>query len=172
MQLMRSRLRADRADDGGFTLIELMIVLAILALVMGVLFNTLWQTQKAEVYTRGRTEALDGMRTALNRMTKDLRQTYSINGLPTATQLDVNTYVQGTRARVVYDMSGGTLTRTEDGGAPVVIQSGLTNASIFNYTADVPNLVEIVFALKPSNLPDTTLTLEAEIRFRNLQNSS
>ena len=141
--------------------------MALLLVVMGVLFNSLWQAQKAELYTRGRTEALDGMRIGINRMAKDLRQTYDINGTPTATSMDVDTYVKGERAHVVYDMSGGTLTRTEDGGAPVVIQGGLTNSSIFIYDPDAPNIVKIVFAVKPSNLPDTELTLDAEVQFRN-----
>ena len=102
-------------------------------------------------------------------MTKDLRQAYSINGTPTATNLDVNTYVNEQPARVVFDMSGGTLRRSVNGGTPGVVQIGLTNGSIFDYSPDAtaPDVVTITFQTKPSNLPDTTLTLDAEITFRN-----
>jgi Tfp pilus assembly protein PilV len=167
-----ARRRHDRGvKDAGFTLIEILIVMTLLMVVMGILFSMLWQAQKSEMYSRGRTEALDSMRTALDRMTKDLRQAYNINGAPGPKSLDVDTYVNGAKVRVVYDMSGGNLTRSVNAGPPVIIQADLRNASIFTYTPDanVPTLVSVVFAVKPPNLPDTTLTLEAEVRFRNLR---
>jgi hypothetical protein len=131
--------------------------------------NTLWSVQRSEVYVRGRSAAIDDMRSALNRMTKDLRQTYAINGVPTSTHLDVQTYIKGVEARVVFDMSGGTLKRSVNGGGAVTIQDGLTNASIFTYSPDAsaPDVVMITFAVVPSNRPDTTLTLNAEVTFRN-----
>jgi hypothetical protein len=109
------------------------------------------------------------MRNSIARMTKDLRQAYAINGTPDATTLDVNTYVNGVKARVFYDMSGTTLTRRINGGPAIPVQKGLTSSSIFTYTPDAtnPDLVSIVFVVKPPNLPDTTLTLNAEVTFRN-----
>jgi prepilin-type N-terminal cleavage/methylation domain-containing protein len=158
----------ERAQNG-FTVLEVVITTALLALVIVVLSSTLWQVQRSEAYSRGRTAALDDMRISIARMTKDLRQAYEINGTPSATSLDVNTYVNGAPARIVYDMGGDTLTRTVNGGTAVVVQDGLTNASIFTYTPDAtaPDVVSIVFVVEPPNLPDTTLTLNAEITFRN-----
>lgn len=169
--MLTARLRSLRAEERerGITVVEVVVVMSLLSIVMAVILSTLWQAQRGEAYTRGRTAALDEMRISLNRMTKDLRQVYEINGTPTATYLDVDTYVDGVPAQVVFDMSGGTLRRTVNGGSPSIVQSGLTNGSIFTYTPDAtsPNLVTITFQTKPSNLPDTTLTLEAEITFRN-----
>ena len=109
------------------------------------------------------------MRASIGRMTKDLRQAYNINQPATDTRLDVDTYVDEQPARVVFDMSGGTLTRSVNGGTPTIVQDGLTNSSIFTYAPDAlaPDVVSIVFAIKPQNLPDTELVLNAEITFRN-----
>jgi prepilin-type N-terminal cleavage/methylation domain-containing protein len=174
MQLTPARLSAPRRraapdDERGFSILEVVITISLLAIVMFVLSTSLWQVQRSESYSRGRTEALDTMRTALGRMTKDLRQAYAINGTPDATTLDVNTYVNGVPERVLYDMSGSTLTRRVNGGPAVPLQKGLTSQSIFTYTPDAqfPDVVSIVFVVKPPNLPDTTLTLNAEVTFRN-----
>lgn len=171
MQLTRPspRARGGERTEQGFTIVEVVIATALLSIIMAVVASSLWQIQRSETYSRGRTAALDDMRVSINRMTKDLRQTYSINGSPSATNLDVNTYVDGSPARVAYDMGGGALTRTRDGGTPVVLLTGLTDESIFTYTPDAttPNLVSIALAVKPSNLPETTLELTSEITFRN-----
>jgi prepilin-type N-terminal cleavage/methylation domain-containing protein len=161
--------RRVQGEERGFTIVEVMISISLLAIVMGVLCSSLWTVQRNEQFSRGRTEALDSMRNSINRMTKDLRQTYSINGTPDATTLDVNTYVNGVKARVFYDMSGTTLTRRVNGGPAIPVQKGLTSSSIFTFTPDAtnPDLVSIVFVVKPPNLPDTTLTLNAEVTFRN-----
>ena len=171
MQLKRPATRAagrDRAEQG-FTLLEVVIATSLLSIVMVVLSSSLWQVQRSETYSRGRTAALDDMRASINRMTKDLRQAYELNGTPSATLLDVNTYIDGTPARVAYDMGGDRLTRTVDGGPGTDLLTGLTDESIFTYTPDAttPNLVSIALAVKPSNLPETTLELTSEITFRN-----
>jgi prepilin-type N-terminal cleavage/methylation domain-containing protein len=167
--MMPTRRRTSAEDESGFTLVELIIVMVLLALVLAVVANTLWTVQRSEAYTRGRTVALDDMRSALNRMTKDLRQTADINGTPTASHLDIDTYIDGVETHVVYDVTDGVLTRSVGNGTAQLVQDELTNDEIFTYTPDAtaPNMVAVVFVVKPSNLPDTTLTLNAEIELRN-----
>ncbi len=157
-----------RGTEAGFSLMELVVVMAILSIVLLVLGQTLWHVQRTESYTRGRTEALDDMRAALTRMTKDLRQTSNINAA-TATHLDVDTYVDGAAATVVYDLSGGTLTRQVNGGSSATLVTEVTGATVFTYTPDATtaNIVTIELVTTPSNLPETTLTLESEIELRN-----
>jgi prepilin-type N-terminal cleavage/methylation domain-containing protein len=171
MTAMTTR-RAHRteADESGFTLVELLIVMVLLAIVMAVISNTLWTVQRSEAYTRGRTIALDDMRSALNRMTKDLRQAAAVNSTPTASHLDIDTYVKGVLTHVVYDVSDGVLTRSAGAGSAKLVQDELITDDIFTYTPDAsaPNMVAIVFVVKPSNLPNTTLTLNAEVELRNL----
>lgn len=144
--------------------------MSLLSLVMVVLLSSLWTVQRNEQFSRGRTEALDSMRGSLDRMTKDLRQAYSINGTPDAQTLDVNTYVNGVKTRILYDMTGSTLIRRVNGGPPIPLVKGLWSDSIFSYAPDPtnPDVVSIVFVVKPPNLPDTKLTLNADVTFRNM----
>jgi prepilin-type N-terminal cleavage/methylation domain-containing protein len=169
--------RREPDREGGFTLIELVVTTSLLALVMAILLGSLWSAQKSEAYTRGRTAAIDNMRISLNRISRDLRQATTLNGVPTASHLDVYTYVNGTSARVAYDVTGGTITRQVNGGTPVVMHKELTNNAIFTYCTDtctptpadarLPDTVKIELVVKPSNLPDTTLTLSSEVQLRN-----
>jgi prepilin-type N-terminal cleavage/methylation domain-containing protein len=170
IQRWRAAHRRRSDDERGFTLIEMMIATSLLTLVIAVICSSLWTVQRNEQFSRGRTEALDSMRGSLDRMTKDLRQAYSINGTPDATTLDVNTYLNGVPTRIYYDMTGSTLIRRVNGGPAIPVQKGLTSSSIFSYTPDAtsPDVVSIVFVVKPPNLPDTTLTLNAEVTFRNM----
>ena len=165
---MKTRVPAEKKETG-FTLVELLVVMALLGVVMAVIANTLWTVQRSEAYTRGRTVALDDMRGALNRMTKDLRQSTDFNSTPTSSHLDIDTYVNGVSTHVVYDVTDGVLTRSVGGGTAQLVQDELTTDDVFTYTPDAaaPNVVSILFVVKPSNLPNTTLTLTAEIEFRN-----
>jgi type II secretory pathway component PulJ len=158
-----------RTDESGFTILELVIATALLMLVFVVMFNTLWSVQRSEAFTRGRTAAMDNMRVSLNRITKDLRQANDINGTPTPSHLDVDTYINGAPAHVVYDVTGGTITRKVNSGAAVAMHKELTSNAIFTYdpSPDSPDTVTIEVVVKRSNLPDTTLTLSSEIELRN-----
>ena len=156
--------------EAGFTLLELVIVISLLSLVMVVMFNTLWSVQRSEAYTRGRVAAIDNMRISLNRITKDLRQATDFNTTPTVSHIDVDTYVNGTAVRVVYDVTDGVITRSVDEATPIVMHEELTRDSIFTYTpvdSEIPDTIKVELVVKPSNLPDTTLTLNSEIELRN-----
>jgi type II secretory pathway pseudopilin PulG len=158
-------------DQRGITIVEVVITTALLSLVMAVLWSTLWQAQRTESYTRGRTEALDDMRLALNRMSKDLRQATDIVGTPTPSRIEVTTYVDETLEDVVYEVTGSRLTRTVAGGAKEIVRSDLVSSAVFEYEpdADTATIVKIELVVKPNNLPDTTLTLDSEVDLRNRQ---
>ena len=158
-----------RDCEAGFTLVELLIVMSLLSIVMAVMLSTLFSVQRSETYTRGRTEALDEMRAAVNRMTKDLRQTSATVGTYTASSLTVTTYVDGEEATVSFNATGDTLTRSVNGGTPYPLVDDLTTTDIFTYTPtdSDPNMVGVLLSVQPPALPDTILNLEAEIEFRN-----
>jgi type II secretory pathway component PulJ len=157
-------------NEAGFTLIELVTVTLLLTIVMVATLSSLWSIQRSEAYTRGRTAAMDNMRISLNRISKDLRQATDINVAPTPNHLDIDTYVDGSIHRVVYDVSGGTLTRQVDAGNAVVMHQELTEDNIFGWPEDEgesPHTILIEMVVKPSNLPDTRLTLSSEVQLRN-----
>ena len=110
------------------------------------------------------------MRISLNRITKDLRQATDFNSAPTTSHIDIDTYLDGTPIRVAYDVSDGVITRSVNGGAPIVMHQELTRDTIFTFTpvdAESPDTVKVELVVKPSNLPDTTLTLNSEVELRN-----
>jgi prepilin-type N-terminal cleavage/methylation domain-containing protein len=162
--------RQNGRDEAGFSLIELMVVTVLLTIVIVATLSTMWSIQRSETYTRGRTAAMDNMRISLNRMSKDLRQAGDFNATPTSNHVDVDTYVDGVAHRVVYDVNAGTLTRQLDGGDAVIMHKELTEDDIFHYPEDdleTPDTVLIEMVVKPSNLPDTRLTLSSEVQLRN-----
>jgi prepilin-type N-terminal cleavage/methylation domain-containing protein len=157
-------------NEAGFSLIELMVVTVLLTIVIVATLSTMWSIQRSEAYTRGRTAAMDNMRISLNRISKDLRQAGDFNATPTPNHLDVDTYINGAAHRVVYDVNAGTLTRQLDGGAAVIMHKELTEDDIFQYPEDdldTPDTILIQMVVKPSNLPDTRLTLSSEVQLRN-----
>ena len=162
--------REPSRDEAGFSLIELMVVTVLLTIVIVATLSTMWSIQRSEAYTRGRTAAMDNMRISLNRISKDLRQASDFNATPTSNHLDVDTYVDGATHRVVYDVNAGTLTRQLDGGNAVIMHKELTEDDIFHYPEDdleTPDTILIQMVVKPSNLPDTRLTLSSEVQLRN-----
>src|SRR5437667_3651518 len=93
-RLWRSEARPADAqrDERGYTLIELMIVSAIFAIVITLIFGTLTSVQKSEAYTRDRTIAIQSMRGAMDRMTRELRQATNIVPTPSDSHIEFDTY--------------------------------------------------------------------------------
>lgn len=170
----RTRSGDRERGERGVTLIEMVFTVGLLGIVTVVIFSALTEVQKSETFVRGRAEALDEMRITMNRMTRDLRQAGAVTGTPTTSHIEVDSYVDGVSAHVVYDATSGTLTRQVDLDPATTLQEGLTSDSIFTYepSSDDVELVQILLAVRPSNLPDTTVTIDSEVRLRNLQETS
>jgi hypothetical protein len=103
-------------------------------------------------------------------MTREVRQGASFVGTPSPSGLEVRTYVGGVSRTVAYSVSGTDLTRAVDGGTPTVLQRGLASTDLFGYAPDTtsPEVVTITLRVTPANAPDTTVTLDSEVRLRNL----
>jgi prepilin-type N-terminal cleavage/methylation domain-containing protein len=174
--------RRDPEQAAGFTIIEVVITMSLLSLVMVIILSSLWTVQKSETFTRGREAAIDNMRISLNRISRDLRQATTFASAPTPSHVDFYTYVNGTTAHVVYDVSAGVITRQLNGGGKVAMHKELTDNNIFTYCSDVctgspadarlPDTVDIELVVQPSNLPKTQLTLSAEVQLRNREEDS
>src|SRR5262249_49752155 len=113
--------RRDTEREGGFTIIEIVVAMSLLSLVMVIILSSLWSVQKSETFARGREAAIDNMRISLNRISRDLRQATNFTTAPTPSHVDFYTYINGLSAHVVYDVTGGVITRSVNGGAAVVM---------------------------------------------------
>jgi prepilin-type N-terminal cleavage/methylation domain-containing protein len=157
------------AADQGFSLIEVLITITLLAIVLGSLLTVFESVQRSAAFVQNRSESLDTMRLAIDQMTKEIRQASSVSASSTASMIDMNTYVLGVAKRVVYLASGTSLSRSVDGGPAVVLQQRLTSTDVFAYTDSIFNvqLVAMTLSVNPINRPDTTLVLSSEARLRN-----
>jgi prepilin-type N-terminal cleavage/methylation domain-containing protein len=73
---MRAHLRrhhVERSTSRGFTMVELMITLTVLAAVMVVLMTVIYAAQRSKTATANRVESVQAARVALDMMTRDLR---------------------------------------------------------------------------------------------------
>jgi type IV pilus assembly protein PilW len=169
MQPTSSRCRRTSAAESGFSLIEVVITVTLLAIVLGALLTVFESVQRSAAFVQNRSETLDTMRVVVDQMTKEIRQATSVSSSSTDAMLDMTTYVLGVSKHIVYQAAGSELTRTVDGGTAVVVQTRLTSTSLFTYTDSVFNveLVGLTLSVNPLNRPDTTLVLTSEARLRN-----
>jgi prepilin-type N-terminal cleavage/methylation domain-containing protein len=172
--------RTSAAERGvgqaGFTLVELMITVALLAVVLGVVFDSLIQMQSSESFQEDRSTSLDSMRLTLNQMTRDLRQAASINeATATTSHLEFTTYklneATPTTEDVTYNATGTTLTRKVDNGVARPVITNLQSTNLFTYTPAPMTTgvqwVAINLAIVPKNAPSTVLVLDGQVNLRN-----
>jgi type II secretory pathway pseudopilin PulG len=163
--LMRVR---DDASERGTTLLELVVTVSLLGIVIGALLMSFLSMQKSESFAADRTNTLDDMRVSMSRLTREMRQGSDIVGTPTASNLTVDTYIDGAQHSVHYVASGTTLTRSVDGGAAIPLQRDLASTNVFTYSDETPGIVTITLEVTPEKAPDTTVSLESEVRLRNM----
>jgi prepilin-type N-terminal cleavage/methylation domain-containing protein len=165
--------RRTSAVEHGFTLIELTITVALLVLVLGTVSEALTSSQRSESFAEDRSQTLDALQTTMARVTKDTRQATSIDPSSSASLLDMQTYVNGTLATVIYQISGTILTRTVNGGAAIDLVTNLASPSLFTYEPSSTNaqVITILLQATPKHSPNTTVQLTSEVSLRNLSNS-
>lgn len=169
MRPTRSRCRRISAAETGFTLIEVVITVALLSIVLGAMLTIFESVQRSTAFVQNRSETLDSMRLVVDQITKEIRQATSVSASSTISYLDMTTYVLGVSKRIEYQASGTTLTRSVDGAPAVAVQTDLTSTSLFTYTDSVSNvaLISLNLSVHPVARPDTTLVLTSETRLRN-----
>lgn len=150
-----------RREEDGYTLIELLVAATMGLVVMGAAVMMFIGAVKSEPRTSSKVAAIEQGRTAVERITRDVRQASSV---PThsASQLTLITYVKqstcnggpaGTaiQCRVTYSCAAGACTRTvaqpngSSPGVPVRVVSGLFSSAPFVYTPSTgePGFVEV-----------------------------
>jgi prepilin-type N-terminal cleavage/methylation domain-containing protein len=185
---MRTPLRSSRLSrEGGFTLIEMMVAIALLMAVLAIAMPVLIQALKTEPKISSRAAKIGEARALADRVTRELRQggvVYTAG----ASSISFRTYVRrttcggtvvspsnvsATRCRVTYSCSGGVCTRIEQteagtGGTPVRMVEGLLSNSVFSYypSTTKPSYVTVRFALPADNGEDA-ITVEDGAGLRN-----
>lgn len=164
----RSSSHATSAESG-FTVVELTVTLLILGVVVVSVLTIFESVQRTATFTEDRTRSLGEMRTAMERISTELRQASVIHEGSSASRLDIDTFVNGAVTRVVYEASGEILTRTV-GTADAPVLTELSSTSLFTYSSleiTDSTLVTVTLTVHPKRRPDTTLELESQIRLRN-----
>lgn len=178
----------------GFTLVELLVALAVVALVLAGTLGVLLQGQQSYLFGLGRLEAQQNARAALERMAQEIR-TAGFDPIgadfpailnPTSTSLTIqkdlngNGMIDATGETITYLLRGTTLRRNAGGGAQPVIEGvqGLT----FTYLdadgapATEPQRIStviIALTVQADSFPAVTArgalaaTMRTQVRLRN-----
>jgi prepilin-type N-terminal cleavage/methylation domain-containing protein len=145
--MMMRRIKEDTLvrEDGGFSLVEVMVVTMLLGVILGAAYMAIQLVTTVSDQTMARSEAQDRGQLALEKMVRELRQARIINGDDPAVVGDepvkfyynnatkVSFYIDsdhnGTVERVTYTCSGSQLTR-------VIANSGLMQPTPADFGAD------------------------------------
>jgi prepilin-type N-terminal cleavage/methylation domain-containing protein len=99
-------------DQRGFSLAELLIVIALLGLMLTGLLAVQMQGQKAYLIGSHRVEAQQNGRVALELMARELRSAQSVTLIPGATDI---TFVDGNGSTIQYQLTGSVINRITGG---------------------------------------------------------
>jgi prepilin-type N-terminal cleavage/methylation domain-containing protein len=169
---MSSRLRrTSAADERGFSLVELVVATALMAIIVAALTTLFTSVQRSTVRQETRGRALDDIRLAMEQVTKDARQAQDVRTGSSASVLDMDTFVNGVATHVVYTASGTTFTRTV-GSVTTTLLTKVASTSVFTYVPSLssPTLISITLQVRPAQFPyDTSVvSLTSDARLRNV----
>jgi prepilin-type N-terminal cleavage/methylation domain-containing protein len=118
-------------DQRGFTLTELLVVVAILGLMLAAIVTV--QMQGAQAYLIGshRVEAQQNGRVALELMVRELRSATVVTAIPSATDL---TFVDENGTTIRYSLSGAVINRTS-AGIPTPLIGGVITFNMTYFSA-------------------------------------
>ncbi|MBI5026527.1 MAG: prepilin-type N-terminal cleavage/methylation domain-containing protein [Nitrospirae bacterium] len=114
----------------GFTLIEAIIVITIIGIIAGVTAMVITEGTKGYIFSESRNEALDQARIAMERMTREIRNTRDNQSIcnATATNIDFYGFTDDTAnpvKRIEFTLSGTTnIQRRENAGTWYNLASG------------------------------------------------
>ena len=101
-----------RHDERGFSLAELLIVVAVLGMMLAGITFAQMQGQTSYLIGSRRVEAQQNGRVALELMARELRSAQSVTAIPSSTDM---TFVDENGNTIQYSLSGSTLNRTTGG---------------------------------------------------------
>lgn len=162
----------------GFTLIEVLVSITLLLVVGGTVLTMLEIGVRTEPKITQRSQRIADGRVALERMTRELRQTYSVRTTG-STEIDVLTYLRSNSAsalerRVLYQCGDGQCLRSEAApneafaGSGTLFLDGVENPDVFSYSPNTisPEFIKVKLVL---SIPGqgATITLSDGVNLRN-----
>jgi type II secretory pathway pseudopilin PulG len=181
-----------RQDERGITFVEMVVAMAIAAVVGSLLIGALSMVTRVDRFTSQDSQALGELRTATERFQKELRQARKLycgcpaddTNLPASTAAVVHFWVDYDRNNQQEDdeqfiwrfetASSGTmrLVRTsEAAGAPVLIEAvGLVSGSSFTYDPAPPDTTVVTLTLRAdisSGSDPSPRSVRTQVRLRN-----
>lgn len=117
-----------RARDAGFTLIEVLVSLALFAMIAGAGVSVLDQILRTQTQTDGRLDRLAGLQRMMHLVTRDLSEATPGSVQGDATTITLGRYADTGRLVVTYALEDGSLTRAvTQGNGGTATQRLLTN---------------------------------------------
>jgi prepilin-type N-terminal cleavage/methylation domain-containing protein len=170
-------------DQRGFTLTELLVVMAVLGLVMAGVFVIQQQGMRSYLMGASRVEVQQNARTTLELLVRELRSAQTVTILGGASDI---TFLDQTGATIRYQLVGTTLNRSVNGTAAVLVggvQSltltyysafdGSTNTGTVTATPGSVKVIRIAIVTgsergaSPGSPGDQHATVESTVKLRN-----
>lgn len=171
-------------DERGFTLVEMLVATTLSLVIVGAAVQVFTASLRSQPRENSRASKIQGARTAIDRITRELRQGSSVP-VATSSQLSMITYVNSAscagaasttsiQCRVTYACSGGACTRSvanpdgTGGGSAKAVVSGLSGPAIFTYSPSSANPTYVgVHMVFPAESGDDAVTLDDGVALRN-----
>ncbi len=183
-------LRRRLGDEAGVGLVELLVAMVILAIIGGVVTNSVITGMQATRRGQARVYAVSDVQKGLERLTREVRAADPVDYIA-AGRLRAEVYRDGARYRYTYEVSGGDLRELReryDSGTWVtvsdqVLVADITNAGVFSYAAadgsaltglplddtdaELTSLVEVTATIVRSLPEQDPVTVTTAVTLRN-----
>ena len=172
---MRRPSRSDLGDETGFTLVELMVGVGLLAIAVVAMLGTLNRTTETARYTELRNQSLDQLRIMSATFGKDVRQAVRATAIDD-NLLTIDTYVNGGLHSVTWRVEptadgSDRFERVAAGLDPVEYIVDLTSPAVFSYEGKTDplqvNRVRLTLATRPDPR-HPAVSVETDLEMRNV----
>jgi prepilin-type N-terminal cleavage/methylation domain-containing protein len=170
-------------DEAGFTLAELLVTMLVMGIVASSVMMVALRTFTTTATVTNRRDVLADGRTALDRLSKQLRQAESIDSsCPESTDSPSRTssiafsgYIDGSASAVAWQVTGSSapyaLEESVGGGNFVPVVSSLADDQVFQCSTDA-SLIDQVSVRLPLETTTTTVVMTTDVQLRNVSDES